>query len=360
MNYNYSNIEIKAAYTNQSITEDTIFDLNSTGFINLEVQYINNRQIAMIKFPPQNNDNYYQYIIFEINERTKLLESEIHNLTITIVGACNFMEYNNNIQPLSLNVPFYNYLELTNNSTIYYLEKGKHFILEFASCSNDYYTLSFTCQNQNNLIQYSEKYRNGIIKYIIETEFEDNLFLTLSLRHKNEFTNFSKVYYYIQYRIITDDQINQDDFYIEQKSYHSATFNYSSTRFHSNWGKITNVEHLNPIFNYYLFNKTKYMNESICFVEEPVYHEITHDFTVEHNIGKTEFEYQSVVVASFYLDYQYNQLGYNIKDIGYKLSSIWLWLLIIFLFILVFFGFTTFTLYKQIKTTDSKLLLETK
>ena len=102
------------------------------------------------------------------------------------------------------------------------------------------------------------------------------------------------------------------------------------------------------------------MNESICFVEEPVYHEITHDFTVEHNIGKTEFEYQSVVVASFYLDYQYNQLGYNIKDIGYKLSSIWLWLLIIFLFILVFFGFTTFTLYKQIKTTDSKLLLETK
>ena len=123
---------------------------------------------------------------------------------------------------------------------------------------------------------------------------------------------------------------------------------------------IDNIEKGEVLFNYYLFNSTDYFNESICFIETPVYHSVTEQFNEQYSVTQKEFDYYSVVIADFVNETQDILVGYNIYNVKYKMSMLWLWLSIIFIFILLFFGYTTFTLYRQIKITDKRLLFNEK
>ena len=84
----------------------------------------------------------------------------------------------------------------------------------------------------------------------------------------------------------------------------------------------------------------------------------TYDWTIEK--GK-EFDYQSVIIATFYNSNEEVMIGYNIEKVSKKYNMIWLWLIIVFVFIFIFFLYTTFTLYQEIenkvkKSTTNRLI----
>ena len=349
-NYIYSNLEILAGYSN-----------NSDDFIPTQTkQVINNNQIAAIDFKLSKEKNNYKYLMlaFNHNQTTK---NNVVNWKIHIVGVSDTKKRKK--PPLPQSVYFFNYIDNTNEAETqyYYLQKGKAFVIDFATCSNDIFELSASCVDEPecNIEKQKPIFKNGVTRYIFSLTKEDYLYVSINLQKSNEHYNNTKRYYGINYHIYPNLS-SVKNFSISHKSNLTTNFNYLDKQIKSTWGNIDNIEKGEVLFNYYLFNSTDYFNESICFIETPVYHSVTEQFNEQYSVTQKEFDYYSVVIADFVNETQDILVGYNIYNVKYKMSMLWLWLSIIFIFILLFFGYTTFTLYRQIKITDKRLLFNEK
>ena len=352
LNYNYTNLEIKAAYANKILSQEIDLSITNKDIILQKVKYINNRQVGFVDFNIIDEDRYnnnFEYIVFEISEMNKT--SEV-NWMINIIGR-----YSDNRKfILPQKVFFYNYAGFHNTSIFYTLEKGKKYVIEFASCSGDQFDLSFYCENNTNSYTMKHLFKHGKKQYIIENEFEDYLKVYIALVKKNRFHDYSKLYYTIYYNLYSS--FNDNNFTIEKKSQLETTYDLNQLVINNNWGKISNGENYSVTFDYYLFPKKNYLKESICFVEEPGYHIKTRDYSIKyHNDLAQELYNQSVVIASIYSHFQTYKMCYNITEIKYSVSLIWLWLLIIFLVIVLFFGYTTFVLYREVNIEKKKMPL---
>ena len=350
--YNYSNLEILAGYSN-----------NSYDFIPTKTkQIINNNQIAAIDFKLSEEKKNFRYLMLAFNSNQTKISQE-SNWKIHIVGVSDTKQRKK--PPLPQSVYFFNYID-SNSETetqYYYLNKGKAFVIDFATCTNDLYELSASCvyEPKCNITRENPVFKNGVTQYKMYLEKEDFLYVSIKLQKSNEHYKNSKRYYGINYHIYPN-LTSVKSFNISQKSYLTTNYNYKNNtiKIKSTWGSINNIEKGELLFNYYLFNSRDYFNESICFIETPVNHTITEQFNEEISVPQKEFDYYSVVIADFVNETKDILVGYNIYNVKYKMSMLWLWLSIIFIFILLFFGFTTFTLYRQIKVTDKRLLFDEK
>ena len=363
--YNYSNLDIQFAYINST----TLSNLNENHsiadiFDNQTLQYINNKQISIIDLlisDEQRKD--YKYLYIKITEKETTDTTNL-KMSVTLEGIERIKDKLPET-PLPINLFFFNYIEPDkSNSTYYLLENtGNPFYVEFASCSNDNYT--FTFYNNSNIIEnaISEQFeRNGKIYMLFSAGWQYQfLYLKIELISKNPYHNYNKLYHGIKY---TPDKAGFKGEYTFIQNL-KTTFNEGNSEIQSTWGQIENTNTFRVDYIHMIYNRTEHRKSSICFVEEPVNQTNLIDNTYDWQIEKgKEFDYQSVIIATFYNSNEEIMIGYNIEKVSKKYSLIWLWLIIVFVFVFIFFLFTTFTLYqeidKKVKKSNLNILIECK
>lgn len=360
--YNYSNLDIQFAYIN-STTLNNLNENHSLAdiFDNQTLQFINNKQISIIDLlisDEQRKD--YKYFYIKITEKDT---TDTTNLKMTVIlEGIEKLKDKLPETPLPINLFFFNYIEPDkSNSTYYLLENtGNPFYVEFASCSNDNYTFSFYNGNifLENAIDELFELNGKIYMLIITGEQIPFLYLKIELESKNPNHNYNKLYHGIKYTPDKTGFRGTNTFRQNLKT----SFNEGNSKIQSTWGQIENTNTFRVDYIHMLYNRTEHRKNSICFVEEPVNQTTLMDNTYNWTIEKgKEFDYQSVIIATFYNSNEEVMIGYNIEKVSKKYNMIWLWLIIVFVFIFIFFLYTTFTLYQEIenkvkKSTTNRLI----
>ena len=351
--YNFLNLNIEAGYINQNNITELYNNTSSNGLLKQEVIYINNHQIAIINFSlSEEQRKFYDFIYFKISEKEKM--NIQLNPNIIIEGIQNNYKNNPDI-PFFQNYYFFNYIDPNASNTSYYLIQNQDNLItfEFSSCTNDEFELSFlNIEDYSKLsdVQITKEKNNGKLITTLKAEENYNLpgkfYLKIELKNKNKEHDYQKLYYGIKY-------MNDFEFCFELSNTYlsnlSSKYDESNGQINSNWGQINNTFELNVNYIYLVLNTKEYYTDSICFIETPIFTTTTTKNYLSTKSSEKEFDYQTVIIATFLNENEKVMIGYNLSGVHNKYSLIWLWIIIVFVFIILFFIYTTITLYKEAK-----------
>ena len=352
LTYNYLNLKIEAGYINKNNLNDFYYN-NSQGVILIQnVTYINNRQIAVIDFSiSEEQREEYEFIFFNIKEE-KISNATKINPNIIISGVEKGEQFPNNT--LFTTSYFFNYIEPNiSNETVYLLSSiGQLITVEFSSCTNDLFDITFMKLNKSPIQEKGKIFING--KTIFELEHIDSgtFYIKIQLKQKNEHHNYDKLFFGIKYHVTTSYMFQSNFTYFSNLT---SSYNDGINEIYSNWGEIEESMSLKVKFIYLLYNKTEYFTDSICYIDKPEFAAIANQTNYQYkNEEQKEFDYQSVVIANFYSETDHVLIGYNGSRVYKEYSNTWLWLIIIFVFVIVVFIYTTYLFYKETQVKPKK------
>lgn len=361
--YNYSNLEIKGVLTNKESILSFMYNntLNDSKDINVNV--LEERELTLLYYDSIFLSSY-DYFFIQINEITKI-QNESHQLNFQVLTDTKIV----NTQKLISLTPFkYLYSKIArfdNNTVFYILDLGerksginKKLKVEFASCSDKEFVLSFNYYSSNTIIKVEEPINEyGQLTYNILIEKEER-FILLSLSLLSSL-NREDTYYIIKYSLLDENQ-HFTQFKISKKlTYKYYPFNKT---IESAWGNITNNSNYDSVVNshfyYYLFDKgIKGTNfTSVCLINssiKPI--RTTNIFFLWTNESISNKGYINQVIG-YFIDSNEEEylMSFELIDIGISSGNLVIWVITIVLvfLILMFFGF--YWVYKEISKREKE------
>ena len=337
---NYTQLFIKAYYTDSSFSQK-----DSEG---IEIKELPFEQTFMV-FGTITTKKY-SYLVVQVSTKGEG-KYEYWGLSIRSSTQPELYKY----QVLSPRKYFYDVID-NNNASLYLLKKQESLdsiVVEFASCSNDTFTIEFYDFEKDSPLNFTTGESSGRFYYTIKNEgIKSYIKMSVKLEKVSEFNNstsfFMLKYMYIEYsRPYTFYDISSPI----QTSYSSTNNNMSIS-----WGGMHNANnYVKPTYylSFYDKNKVKAAQKSICSVFNSDYNETLYDTnqTTWINANNDKFKYE-ISVVGYYVDKSTQEeffvsFGSSVEEGGS--SNMIMWVVVIFGVLLVIIGYVTYLIYKQVK-----------